>query len=83
MDVYTQTTPEVKDADGNVVQKASTKVNYDGLLLESVHVLAVMKEQRIKSGKRKRSTGSKSARKAHSNLINFLNKRNATEAKGA
>jgi hypothetical protein len=66
---------EVIGPDGSVMQKASSTVNYQALLVEGRQALAINREQRILAGKRKRSTGRSSDRKAHKGLIDFLNKR--------
>jgi len=80
-DIFTVKTEEKKDEKGNVLSPARTDVNYYGLLLESKNVIAMQREQRIKAGKRKRSTGRSSDRRAHKSLLNFLLNRNAEEAK--
>jgi len=75
-DLYTVNVEEKKDDQGNVTQKASSYVNYVGLLQEAKHVIIVEREARIKAGKRKRTTGKSSKRSAHQLALRFLENRN-------
>jgi len=79
-DIFTVNTPEQKDETGKVIQAASSRVNYEGLLLEAANVIAMQREGRIEAGLRKRTTGRSSDRKAHRSLIKFLHDRTAEEA---
>lgn len=78
-DIFTQNTPEQKDEAGNVLQPASSQVNYQALLAESKHVIVMQREHRIQAGLRKRTTGRSSDRKSHKGTLNFLLARNAEE----
>lgn len=79
-DLYTQVVPEQKDDKGEVIQPATTTVNYQGLLVEARHAIVIEREARIKAGKRKKTTGRSSSRRDHRNTFNFLTRRNAEEA---
>lgn len=79
-DLYTQTTPEQKNEAGEITQAASSNVNYQGLLAEAKHAIVLERESRIKSGKRKKTTGRSSKRRNHKDTFNFLTKRNAEES---
>jgi hypothetical protein len=80
-DICTIHTPEQKNEQGEVTVKASSFVNNKALLREARLVLVLKREDRIKMGKRKRSTGRSSDRKAHQNTLNFINMRNDTTLK--
>lgn len=72
--VYLKPEEEVKSEDSTIQYDHQT--NWTGLFKEVTYLVATMREQRIKEGKRKRSSGRSSDRKRHSNIIEFLTKRN-------
>lgn len=78
-DLYTQNIPEVRNAEGVVTQEASSQINYQGLLAEARNAIVIERDSRIKSGKRKKTTGRSSKRRLQKNTFNFLTKRNAEE----
>lgn len=78
-DIFTVTVPEKKDEHGKVLEAETKQVNWYGLILEARNVIVVQREQRIKAGLRKRTTGRSSDRKSHKAAIGFLLKRNAEE----
>lgn len=78
--IFTVNVPEKKDEKGEVTEKAYSYVNYEGLLLEARNVLVVQREERMKSGKRSRSSGRSSDRKTHKASLKMLLKRNAEES---
>jgi len=78
--ICTVEVPEQKDADGKVIQEAKTVVNKQALLVEASHLLVLMREERMKKGLRKRTTGRSSDRKAHKSMLAFLTKRNKQSA---
>lgn len=67
---------EQKNEAGEVTRKASSYVDYRALAIEGRLTIAVQREQRIKSGHRKSTTGRSSDRKAQKNLMKFINRRN-------
>lgn len=75
-DICTIHTPEQKDEKGEVTAEASSFVNHKALIEEAKLLLVLKREERIKLGTRKRSTGRSSDRKAHGGLVNFINQRN-------
>lgn len=80
-DLFTVPVNEQKDETGKIIQPASSYVNYEGLIAESKNVIVIQREERINSGKRKRSTGRSSDRKAHKGALSFLLNRNQEAAK--
>jgi len=68
--------PEKKDEQGNVIQAAANQVNFQALEKEVKNLLVLQREKRILEGKRKRSTGRSSDRKAHKARYKFLLNRN-------
>jgi len=70
------TQPEVKDENGVVSQKEQSFVNWQGLVPEGRNVIAVQRQERIKAGVRKRSTGRSSDRSAHSSSMSHVYRRN-------
>jgi hypothetical protein len=75
-DICTVHTPEQKDEKGEVTTKASSFVNHKALIEEAKLVLVLQREERIKAGLRKRSTGRSSDRQAHRSTMNFIHMRN-------
>lgn len=75
-DICTVHTPEQKDDNGQVTAKASSFVNHKALIQEAKLVLVLQREERIKAGLRKRSTGRSSDRQIHRSTMNFINMRN-------
>ena len=73
--ICTVTVPEQKDEQGNVTQKSFSYVNKAALISEARNAVALAREARILMGKRKRSTGRQSKRKAHRGAIQLLNNR--------
>jgi hypothetical protein len=74
--VCTVQVPEKKDKDGNVLQPASSNVNYRALLAEAKNLAVLQREKRIKAGERKRSTGRSSRRRRHSSTLQVILNRN-------
>lgn len=68
--------PEVKDENGVVTQKGKKVVNKQALLKELANLLVIKREDRIKAGKRKRSTGRHSKRVYHASQVAHLQDRN-------
>lgn len=79
-DICMVETPEQKNEAGEVTQASKKTLNKHALLVEARHAMVLQREQRIKDGQRKRSTGRHSKRATHSGMVNFLNSRTA-EAK--
>ena len=75
-DICTVHTPEQKNEAGEVTTKASSFVNHKALIEEAKLVLVLQREERIKSGLRKRTTGRSSDRQDHRSMVNFINMRN-------
>lgn len=74
-DIYTTKSPEVKDDAGNVTQPAQTNVNYAGVLKETEHVIVLNRQHRITTKQRKSTSGSSKQRRAHRDMVRYLNKR--------
>lgn len=79
--VCTVEVPEQKDETGAVIQEKKTVVNKRALLVEASHLLVLLREERIKKGTRKRTTGRHSDRVAHRSMMDFLTRRNKEAAK--
>lgn len=75
-DICTVHTPEQKNEAGEVTAKATSFVNHRALVTEAKLVLALKREERIVSGKRKRTTGRGSDRAAHIATVKFIDNRN-------
>ena len=73
--ICTVNVPEQKNDKGEVTQKAYSYINKNALIGESRNAIALAREARILMGKRKRSTGRHSKRKAHRAALNLLAKR--------
>lgn len=80
-DICTVHTPEQKNEQGEVTQAASSYVNKKALLVEARNLLVLKREDRMKQGLRKRSTGRSSRRTAHNSAVRYLTQRNAVAAK--
>jgi hypothetical protein len=74
-DICSYNIPEQKGPDGSIVQAAKKGVNYRALIVEGNLVIAMNRESRILSGKRKRTTGRASKRKSHRSTVNYANMR--------
>lgn len=74
--VCTDTVPEVKDENGNVTKNASSSVNWEMFKREARLVIAAAREDRIRSGKRKKSSGSTSQKQNHTSAMKFIELRN-------
>lgn len=72
----TVATPEKKDEKGEVIQKATSHLNHELLFQEGQNLITILRESRMKSGKRKRTTGRSSKRKAHRSRLNAIIERN-------
>lgn len=75
-DICTVHTPEQKYENGQVTAKATSFVNHKALIEEAKLVLVLQREERIKAGLRKRSTGRSSDRQMHRSTMNFIHMRN-------
>lgn len=71
--------PEEKDENGVVIRKATSYINYKPLLNEARLAIVLQRDSRIKSGKRKRTTGRSSDRRIHSTTLGFIYRRNKEE----
>lgn len=80
-DICTVNTPEQKNDKGEVVQEASKYVNKGALMREARNLIVLQREERIKKGLRKRSTGRSSKRASHSSMVKHLTQRNIEAAK--
>lgn len=80
-DICTVNTPEQKNEKGEVVQEASKYVNKQALMREAKNLIVLQREERIKKGLRKRSTGRGSKRRNHASMVAFLTQRNIEAAK--
>lgn len=78
-ELFTVQVPEQKNESGEVTQAAASYVNWYGLLQEGKNVIVVQREERIKAGLRKRTTGRRSDRASHRSAIDLILKRNAEE----
>ena len=67
-----ETTAEIKDEAGNIVQPETKAVNKGKFLRELSLAIIVLREDRILKGKRKRSTGRSSNRKAHKTALKAI-----------
>lgn len=74
-DLMTTIVPEEKNEKGEVVKESYKEINYVGIISEGLNLIALLREERIKQGKRKKTTGRSSRRRSHRNQINFLNRR--------
>lgn len=70
--------PAKTDEKGEVIQAASSYINYDLLFAEGKNMITILRESRIKAGKRKRTTGSRSSRRAQKARLAAIIARNKT-----
>lgn len=80
-EICTTNVPEMKDAVGEIIQKAAKQINYTALLAEGKLAISLNREQRIKTANRKRSSGRSSKRASHSATVSYIEKRNNRLAK--
>jgi hypothetical protein len=69
---HTTVTPETKDESGNVTQKETKALDIRAVEQGCRDLIVINRENRILSGKRKRSTGRGSDRASHSNRVKYL-----------
>ncbi len=67
--------PEQKNEQGEVVQAARQELNKQALITEARNLIVLQREERIKKGLRKRTTGRSSDRSAHRSKVKFLSAR--------
>jgi hypothetical protein len=72
----TTVTPAVLDEQGNVTTPESKTINYEMLLKEGQNLIVMLREERMREGKRSRKTGSSSSRVLHNSRYRFLSARN-------
>ncbi len=75
-DVCTNIIPAVMNETGEVTTPEKKEVNKGALIREGLNLIILKREDRIKAGLRKRSTGRSSHRKTHKSSVKFLTKRN-------
>lgn len=80
-DICTVNNPEQKNDKNEVTQEASTFVNKKALMTEARHLIVLQREERMKNGLRKRSSGTSRERAAHNSMVRFLTSRNEEAAK--
>jgi hypothetical protein len=68
--------PEVKNEAGEVTRPKSFHVNYDMMFAEAKNLTVLMRQRRLESGERKRTTGRSSKRKAHKSRLAAVVARN-------
>lgn len=75
-EICTVTTPEQKNEQGEVTQAERKDVNKQALMVEARNLIVLQREERIKKGLRKKTTGRSSKRAAHRSAVKFLTERN-------
>jgi len=75
-DICTNVTPAKLNEAGEIETPEKKEVNKAALIREGLNLIVLKREERIKAGLRKRSTGRSSDRKAHKSAVTFLNNRN-------
>lgn len=79
-DICTNTIPEQKNEAGEVTQAAKRELNKHALMKEARNLIALQREERIKLGLRKRTTGRSSDRRRYKSEVAFLTQRNKEAA---
>lgn len=74
--ICTTITPEVKNESGEVTQEAREELNKQALLIEGKNLIALKREDRIKAGLRKRSSGRSNRRRLYAAQMRYINSRN-------
>jgi hypothetical protein len=82
-DICTNITPAKLNEAGEIETPEKKEVNKAALIREGLNLIVLKREERIKAGLRKRSTGRSSDRKAHRSAVTFLNNRNEEAKKEA
>lgn len=82
-EICTVTTPEQKNEQGEVTQPERKDVNKQALMTEARNLIVLQREERIKKGLRKKTTGRTSKRSAHRSAVKYLTDRNKQAAQEA
>ena len=69
-----------KDENGNVTSPESRSINYEMLLQEGRNLIVMLREERMRDGKRSRKTGGSRHRARHNSAFRFLSARNLAAA---
>lgn len=69
-----------KDENGNVTAPESRTINYEMLLKEGKNLIVMLREERMRDGKRSRKTGGSRNRARHNAAFRFLSARNLAAA---
>jgi hypothetical protein len=65
-----------KDENGNITSPESRSINYEMLLKEGKNLIVMLREERMREGKRSRKTGTSRNRGRHNSSFRFLSARN-------
>lgn len=69
-----------KDENGNITSPESRSINYEMLLQEGRNLIVMLREERMRDGKRSRKTGGSRNRTRHNAAFRFLSARNLAAA---